>query len=91
LFALVYRTFFSGVILDGDRSARAEEYVFLTCHSVVFRLFGLGVRVPSYRSRGPGSILGATRFSERMVWDGVHSASSVKLRSYLKEKVAAPV
>jgi hypothetical protein len=26
---------------------------------------GLVVRVPGYRSRGPGSILGATRFSEK--------------------------
>jgi hypothetical protein len=29
------------------------------------RLCGLVVRVPGYRSRGPGSILGATRFSEK--------------------------
>jgi hypothetical protein len=29
------------------------------------RLCGLGVRVPGYRSRGPGSIPGATRFSEK--------------------------
>jgi hypothetical protein len=28
------------------------------------RLCGLVVRVPGYRSRGPGSIPGATRFSE---------------------------
>jgi hypothetical protein len=41
---------------------------------------GLVVRVP-----------GATRFSEKQwVWNGVHSASRVKLKSYLKEKVAAP-
>jgi hypothetical protein len=34
------------------------------------------IRVPGYRSRGPGSITGATRFSERSwVWNGVHSAS----------------
>jgi hypothetical protein len=33
-------------------------------------------RVPGYRSRGPGSIHGATRFSEKQwVWNGVHSAS----------------
>jgi hypothetical protein len=33
------------------------------------------VRVPGYRSRGVGSIPGATRFSEKLwVWDGVHSA-----------------
>jgi hypothetical protein len=29
------------------------------------RLCGLVVRVPGYRSRDPGSILGATRFSEK--------------------------
>jgi hypothetical protein len=30
----------------------------------VYRLCGLVVRVPGYRTRGPGSIPGATRFSE---------------------------
>jgi hypothetical protein len=45
-----------------------------------------------YRSRRPGSIPGATRFSEKQwVWKGIHSASWVQLRSYLQEKVAAPV
>jgi hypothetical protein len=40
------------------------------------RLCGLMVRVPDYRSRGPGSIPIATRFSEKYcVWNGVHSAS----------------
>jgi hypothetical protein len=40
------------------------------------RLCGLMVRVPGYRSRDPGSIPGATRFSEKQwVWNGVHSAS----------------
>jgi hypothetical protein len=44
------------------------------------------------RSRGPGLIPGATRFSKKWwVWNVVHSASWVQLRSYLKEKVAAPV
>jgi hypothetical protein len=39
------------------------------------------------RSRGPGSIPGATRFSEKWwVWNRVHPASWVQLRSYLKEK-----
>jgi hypothetical protein len=51
------------------------------------RLCGLVVRVPGYRSRGPGSIPSATRFSEKQwVWNGVHSASWVQFRSYLKEK-----
>jgi hypothetical protein len=55
-------------------------------------LYGLVVRVPVYRSRGPGSVPGAIRFSEKQ-WDrnGVHSLSSVQLRSYLGEIVAAPV
>jgi hypothetical protein len=52
----------------------------------------LMVRVCGYRSRGPGSIPGTTRFSEKKwVWNGVHSVSRVKLRSYLEEKIAAPV
>jgi hypothetical protein len=55
-------------------------------------LCGLVVSVPGCRSRGPGSIPGATRFSEKSwVWNGVHSASWLQLRSYLKEKVAARV
>jgi hypothetical protein len=29
------------------------------------RLCGLVARVPGYRSRGPGSVPGATRFSEK--------------------------
>jgi hypothetical protein len=37
-------------------------------------LCGLVVRVPGYRPRGLGSIRGATRFSEKWVWNGVHSA-----------------
>jgi hypothetical protein len=41
---------------------------------------------------GPGSILCATRFSEKYwAWNGIHSASWVQLISYLKEKVLAPV
>jgi hypothetical protein len=39
-------------------------------------LCGLVVGVPGYRSRGPGLIPGATRFSEKYwVWNGDHSAS----------------
>jgi hypothetical protein len=39
-----------------------------------------------------GSIPGASRFSEKQrVWNGVHSAPWGQLRSYLKEKIAAPV
>jgi hypothetical protein len=59
---------------------------------MIDHLCGLVVRVPGYRSIGLGSIPGATRFSEKwLVWNGVHSASWVQLRSYLEEKVAAPV
>jgi hypothetical protein len=51
------------------------------------RLCGLVVRVPLYRSRGPGSIPGTTRFSEmQWVWNGVQTVSWVQLRNYLKEK-----
>jgi hypothetical protein len=54
----------------------------------VDRLCGLVVRVPGYRSWGPGWIPGASRFSEKhWVWNGVHSASWVQLKSYLEEKL----
>jgi hypothetical protein len=53
---------------------------------------GLMVRVPDYRSRDLGSIPCATRFSEKWwVWNEVHSASWVQLKSCLEEKVAAQV
>jgi hypothetical protein len=53
---------------------------------------GLVVRVPGYRSGGPGSIPDATWFPEKCwVWNGVPSASWVQLRNYLEENVAAPV
>jgi hypothetical protein len=37
------------------------------------RLCGLAVRVPGYRSRGPGSIPGATTFSEKKCGSGMGS------------------
>jgi hypothetical protein len=41
-----------------------------------FQMDRLVVRVPVYRSGGPGSKPGATRFSEKYwVWNGVYSAS----------------
>jgi hypothetical protein len=53
---------------------------------------GSVARIPGYKSRGPNSIPGATRFSEKWcVWNGVHWASSVQLRRNLEENVAAPV
>jgi hypothetical protein len=58
-----------------------------SCLQTLF--FKLVVRVPGYRSRGPGSISCAIRFSEKYwVWNGVRSASWVQLRSYLIEKTA---
>jgi hypothetical protein len=67
------------------------KFIYVKYKKVV-RLCGLVVRVPAYRSRRPGSIAGAARFSEKQsVWNGVHSASWVQLRSYLIEKVAASV
>jgi hypothetical protein len=48
--------------------------------------------VRGYRSRGPGSIPGPTRLSEKYwVWNGTHSASWVQLKSYFVEKVAVPL
>jgi hypothetical protein len=44
------------------------------------------VRVLGYRSGGPSSIPGTTRKEKQWVWNGVHSASWVQLRSYLIEK-----
>jgi hypothetical protein len=65
---------------------------FPTVYGTHDRLCGLVVRVPGCRSWGPGSIPGATKFSEKQwVWNGVHSALWVQLTSYLEEKVAAPV
>jgi hypothetical protein len=64
-----------------------DFYIFLACSP---QLYSSGV--PGYRSRGPGSIPGTIRFSEKSwFWNGVHSASWVQLRSYLKEKVAVGI
>jgi hypothetical protein len=40
------------------------EFIYVMLKKVD-RLCGLAVRVPVYRSRDPGSISGATRFSEK--------------------------
>jgi hypothetical protein len=56
------------------------------------RLCDLVVRVNGYRSRGPGSISGTTRFSEKQwVWNEIYLASWVQLSSCLEEKLAAAV
>jgi hypothetical protein len=45
-------------------------------HLCIDELCGIMVRVPGYRSRGPGSILGTTRFSQKQwVCNEVNSAS----------------
>jgi hypothetical protein len=70
-----------------------HSYIFLFGGAILGYdcLCGLEVRVLGYRSRGPGSILGATRFSENWVRNGVHLTSWVQLRIYLKEKAVVPV
>jgi hypothetical protein len=58
-------------------------------------LCSLAVKIPGYRSRGPVSISGATRFSEMIVGLKRGSLSIVgtivPTIVQLKEKVAAPV
>jgi hypothetical protein len=50
------------------------NYIFV--HSELDRLCGVVVRVSGYRSRGPGSIPCATKFSDKYwVWNGIHLAS----------------
>jgi hypothetical protein len=75
------------------QNAKNDSLRSLRIHTILTCCFcDLMVRVPDYRSRGPGSIPGSTRFSEKeWVWKGVHLASWVQLRGYLEEKVAAPV
>jgi hypothetical protein len=76
------------------RTLQAVPNVIANSVHIMFRdrLCGLVVRDPGDISRGPDSIPGATRFSEKQwVWNRVHSASWVQLSSYLEEKLAAPV
>jgi hypothetical protein len=40
-------------------------YIITIYNSLMDRVCGLVVTVPVYRSKGPGSIPGATRFSEK--------------------------
>jgi hypothetical protein len=46
------------------RTVGCNRALTIVCHPPD-RLCGLVIRVPDYRSRGPGSIPGATRFSEK--------------------------
>jgi hypothetical protein len=56
---------------DSQQQKHKSEYVIVSAH-----LCGLVARVSGYRSRGLGSIPGATIFSKKQwVWNGVHSAS----------------
>jgi hypothetical protein len=56
------------------------------------RFCGAVIRVPGYKSKGTGSIPGATRFSEKLwVWNRVYTASLSTIDEHLKGKVAAPV
>jgi hypothetical protein len=45
-----------------NRVSNNKQYYY---DDIMDRLCGLVVRVPGYTSRGPGSIRGATRFSEK--------------------------
>jgi hypothetical protein len=54
------------------------KIIYITLSGFLFRLCFLVVRVPDYRSRGPGSIPGATRFSE----SSVSGMGSTHLREY---------
>jgi hypothetical protein len=55
---------YNNVILFSLLSA-IHKHVLLTYAYVIFDLCGLVVRVPGYRSRGPGPILDDTVFSEK--------------------------
>jgi hypothetical protein len=49
------------LVVNLDLECRFERWYFF---NIDYRLFGLVVRVPGYRSRGLGLNPGATRFSE---------------------------
>jgi hypothetical protein len=42
-----------------------DLFDYLSLYFFIARLYGLEVKVPGYRSRGPGSIPGDIRFSEK--------------------------
>jgi hypothetical protein len=89
----VEKNSFSNCLYKGFSSILSILTYIYTYMYFYVRIRGLVVRVPGYRSRGPGSIRGATRFSEkqRVLKNGVCSASWVQLKSYLEEEVAAPI
>jgi hypothetical protein len=62
----------STVFMDVSLYSVVKSNIFMEC-ILSWTAWGLVVRVPGYRSRGPGSIPGATRFSDKWwVWNGVH-------------------
>jgi hypothetical protein len=83
-------SYISSLLLSGKEWATFN--VHMCCR--IDRLCGLVVRVLGYRVGGPGSIPGTTRCSggggegdnKEWVWNGVHSALWVQLRSYLIKK-----
>jgi hypothetical protein len=77
---------------DDCKTCSYRRYNYITLRCILDRLCGLVVRVPGYRSRGPCSIPGATRFYEKCwVWNWAILASRVQLSSYLEEMVATMV
>jgi hypothetical protein len=67
-------SFISETLITNNNNNNNNSISFF--HISTDRLYGLVVRVPGYRSRGPGSIPGSTRFSDKQwVLNGVHSAS----------------
>jgi hypothetical protein len=63
------------VIFELSLTMYITEQDYFVCIYLKDHLCGVVVRVTGYRSRGPGLIPGATRFSEKLwVWNGVHSA-----------------
>jgi hypothetical protein len=58
---------------NNDDDNNNNKIITTVCVPLQDRLCGLVVGVPGYRLRVPGSIPGATRFSEKnWVWNGVH-------------------
>jgi hypothetical protein len=85
--SLVVATNLWGIV--ADRNKVSNNIFIYGCKSD--HLSGLVVRVLGYRSGDPGSIPGTTRKQKWWVWNRVHSALWVQLRSYLEENVAALV
>jgi hypothetical protein len=78
------------VVRDPGYTSRGPEFD-SRHYQISWEVVGLE-RGPLSLIRVPSSIPCITRFSEKQrVWSGVHSASWVQLRSYLEEKVAAPI